>query len=259
MFESQQQKKNSFMQVDEFGSWEDSSASRVHLPSSVMWKMSHSFGTDFSGVQFYESQKVAEAGARALAFGNQVAFAPGQFRPGSSEGQNLIGHELSHVVQQTNGQVASPQKKGFSVIENDALERQADEEGKKAAKGEKIFPLSEGLKGKTTVSMETIEAPALKPMGQGMQGAAGIQLSRASDKEERQRRRQDRRNQRNVAAYNDAFQMGNFYSAYPGMPYGHAYNDDTSTETEIGDWLSMSRKQRRRRAAQMQSMMHEFG
>ncbi|MBN2817614.1 MAG: DUF4157 domain-containing protein, partial [Bacteroidales bacterium] len=62
--------------------------------------------------------------------------APGQYNPGSQKGQELIGHELTHVVQQREGRVApTKQGKGLPVNDNPALEKEADEMGAKAAQG----------------------------------------------------------------------------------------------------------------------------
>jgi hypothetical protein len=61
------------------------------------------FGADLSGVRVHtegDSAKAASAfGARAFTVGNDVHFNAGQFAPGSKEGDKLIAHELSHVVQ----------------------------------------------------------------------------------------------------------------------------------------------------------------
>ena len=38
--------------------------------------------------------------ARAYTVGEDIAFAPGQYRPGTLEGRHLLAHELSHVTQQ---------------------------------------------------------------------------------------------------------------------------------------------------------------
>lgn len=43
---------------------------------------------------------MATAGARALTVGSDIAFAPGQFEPGTPVGDALIAHELAHVLQQ---------------------------------------------------------------------------------------------------------------------------------------------------------------
>lgn len=49
-----------------------------------------------------------ELGARAFTVGNDVHFGAGQFNPNSKEGDKLIAHELTHVVQ---GQAAGVQRK----------------------------------------------------------------------------------------------------------------------------------------------------
>jgi len=96
--------------------------------------MEHSFGADLSSVQLYESQTVADAGARAMAMGNRIAFAPGQLDFTSSAGQSLLGHELSHVVSQARGEVT-----GGGFLNDSALEARADREGAMAAAGESVY------------------------------------------------------------------------------------------------------------------------
>src|SRR3954471_20874347 len=39
--------------------------------------------------------------ARAFTLGRDIAFAPGEYAPGTAQGRRLIAHELAHVVQQT--------------------------------------------------------------------------------------------------------------------------------------------------------------
>ena len=50
---------------------------RVDLPGAIRAKMESAFGADFSGVELYESQTVADAGAQAMTMGNKIGFAPG--------------------------------------------------------------------------------------------------------------------------------------------------------------------------------------
>jgi hypothetical protein len=62
------------------------------------------FGHDFSQVRVHTDAKAA-ASARAvnaLAYtvGRDVVFGAGRYRPGGNEGQHLLAHELTHVVQQ---------------------------------------------------------------------------------------------------------------------------------------------------------------
>jgi hypothetical protein len=44
--------------------------------------------------------------ARAATVGQDIFFAPGEYRPGTTEGERLIGHELAHVIQQEGGEPA---------------------------------------------------------------------------------------------------------------------------------------------------------
>ena len=127
------------------------------LPDEVRGKMESSFNADFSSVKVYESSAIGDMGAQAFAKGNVIGFDRGKFDPGSESGQSLLGHELSHVMQQTRGEVSSPMAKGLPVTENSALEARADHEGAMAAKG-----LSVG--------------GGLTPLSAGMSAGGGVQL-----------------------------------------------------------------------------------
>jgi len=63
------------------------------------------FGFDFSNVKIYDNDKAAEsAGAiNSLAYttGNKIVFNHNQFDPESNNGQHLLAHELTHVIQQS--------------------------------------------------------------------------------------------------------------------------------------------------------------
>ena len=104
------------------------------LPESIRSKMESSFGADLSSVRLYESQAVADAGAEAVTLGNRIAFAPGRLDVGSTSGQALLGHELSHVVSQARGEVT-----GSGFLNDRSLEARADREGALAAAGESVY------------------------------------------------------------------------------------------------------------------------
>ncbi len=59
---------------------------------------------DFSDVRIHDSPQAAASAnainARAYTVGNSIAFASGQYAPDSTNGQTLLAHELTHVVQQ---------------------------------------------------------------------------------------------------------------------------------------------------------------
>ena len=67
------------------------------LDAAMKSKMEQAFG-DLSAVKFYESQAVGQAGAEAIAQGNEIAFAPGMADFSTKAGQERLGHELSHVM-----------------------------------------------------------------------------------------------------------------------------------------------------------------
>jgi len=74
------------------------------LDSHLQSQMSAAFGHDFSGVRVHTDSRAAtlssNLNARAFTIGTDVAFASGEYRPGTLIGDALIAHELAHVVQQ---------------------------------------------------------------------------------------------------------------------------------------------------------------
>jgi len=64
------------------------------------------FGYDFSNVRIHADQVAARSAQsiNALAYtsGNNIVFNSGQFSPSTDTGKRLLGHELTHVVQQNN-------------------------------------------------------------------------------------------------------------------------------------------------------------
>jgi len=74
------------------------------LPKDTLSFMSQAFGTDFSGVRVHTGGRAKEMSrgmqAKAFTHGSDIYFNKGQYNPGSIEGKRLLGHELTHVVQQ---------------------------------------------------------------------------------------------------------------------------------------------------------------
>ncbi len=104
------------------------------MPEDIQAKMEHTMGADFSNVNIHEGSKASDVGALAYAQGNDIHFAQGQYNPASQDGQKLLGHELTHVVQQREGRVKpTTQFKGQSINDDPALEQEADNMGAKAA------------------------------------------------------------------------------------------------------------------------------
>jgi hypothetical protein len=103
------------------------------LDAAMKAKMENAFG-DLSAVKFYKSQAVGDAGAEAIAQGNEIAFAPGMADFSTKAGQERLGHELSHVMSQRSGAV-----RGSGFLNNSALEARADREGAMAAAGQQVY------------------------------------------------------------------------------------------------------------------------
>ena len=88
--------------------------------------MESRFGHDFSQVRVHTGARAAESvgAVNALAYtvGRDVVFGTGQYEPGTSEGRMLLGHELTHVVQQNRQkQITQIQRMDSGVISDSGL------------------------------------------------------------------------------------------------------------------------------------------
>ena len=90
--------------------------------------MEQGLGADFSNTRIHtDSEKASRLGAQAYTQGEDVHFAKGKYDPNSKQGQELIGHELQHVVQQREGRVKPNQDENGTPVNNDrGLEHEAD-------------------------------------------------------------------------------------------------------------------------------------
>ncbi|MHC5739310.1 eCIS core domain-containing protein [Nostoc sp.] len=85
------------------------------IANNIRQPMEKAFGTDFSGVKIHtdaQSDKLNRSiQARAFTTRQNVFFRQGEYNPGSRGGQELLAHELTHVVQQNGSAVQrSPQQ-----------------------------------------------------------------------------------------------------------------------------------------------------
>ncbi|MGR3279106.1 eCIS core domain-containing protein [Acaryochloris marina NIES-2412] len=74
------------------------------LDAGLQQSMGQAMGADFCGVRVHTDAKSDQLNqsiqARAFTTGQDVFFQSGAYQPGNREGQELIAHELTHVVQQ---------------------------------------------------------------------------------------------------------------------------------------------------------------
>ena len=73
------------------------------IPPSLRHSMEAAFGHDFSDVRVHHGHEATILGAESFTHGNNIHFAPGRYDPHSPGGRELLGHELTHVVQQRQG------------------------------------------------------------------------------------------------------------------------------------------------------------
>ena len=75
------------------------------LDDSVRGSMENAFGSDFSDVRVHTSAESNDLNeslqARAFTTGKDIFFKQGEYNPSTTTGQELLAHELTHVVQQS--------------------------------------------------------------------------------------------------------------------------------------------------------------
>lgn len=69
------------------------------LPAPLQHELEIQHGVDLSEIRIHQTMDAVHLGSPAAAVGNDIYFVPGQYDPHSEAGRNLIGHEVSHVVQ----------------------------------------------------------------------------------------------------------------------------------------------------------------
>ena len=110
------------------------------LPDSIRESFETRFGGDLTRVRIHTNERVATTvsslNARAFTLGHDVAFAAGQYSLGTTQGRELLGHELTHVMQQQEGRVKqTSQTGGLSTNDESRLESEADQMGKIFSRG----------------------------------------------------------------------------------------------------------------------------
>ncbi len=142
------------------------------LPEAIQKKMESFFNASFADVRVHVGPEASSIGALAFTHGTDLYFAPGQYNPQSTHGQQLLGHELTHVVQQRAGRVRNPLGAGVAVVQDPALEAEAERMGLRAATaampiqakpagtGPIVAPLPGAVSTRTTVAANGAILPA---------------------------------------------------------------------------------------------------
>jgi Domain of unknown function (DUF4157)/Actin-fragmin kinase, catalytic len=120
------------------------------MGADLQAKMGEAIGADFSSVKIHTDSQSDQMNrsiqAKAFTTGQDIFFRQGAYDPGSSSGQELIAHELTHVVQQSGNLVSRS-------IDHSAV-------------------------GSTSSSIEELSPHPLEPPQPGISQQAPIQISR---------------------------------------------------------------------------------
>jgi hypothetical protein len=112
-----------------------SGSSGQPLDARTLAFMESRFGEDFSEVQVHTDDKAAASAealnANAYTSGRDIYFGRGKYAPETPEGQNLLAHELTHTIQQSERmspmKAAAHTSNGIAVRRaDDPLEQEAD-------------------------------------------------------------------------------------------------------------------------------------
>ena len=99
------------------------------LPDSIRSSLEPHFGRDFSDVRVHAGAEAdalsQQLGAKAFTTGQDIFFRSGDYQPESEEGKKLLGHEMTHVVQQ--GGAAVSRQAVEAEEKAPAAEREAEE------------------------------------------------------------------------------------------------------------------------------------
>jgi Domain of unknown function (DUF4157) len=90
-------------------------------------RMGHSFENVRIHSDSHADTLAQQVNATAFTTGNDIFFSKGAYQPDSSEGKQLLAHELTHTVQQAQGPVSgTPSAGGVSISDpNDSFEQAA--------------------------------------------------------------------------------------------------------------------------------------
>ncbi|HEY4361711.1 MAG TPA: DUF4157 domain-containing protein [Bryobacteraceae bacterium] len=111
----------------------------VNSGKSVEGYFASRFGLDPGGVRIHTGAGAASmargVGAKAFTKGRDIVFGEGRYAPGNREGQRLLAHELTHVVQTVSGDVSA------TAVQRDPLTKEDIQDQLKAI--EKEFPTAD--------------------------------------------------------------------------------------------------------------------
>ncbi len=135
------------------------------LDPDLQSKMGDAMGADFSGVKIHTDSQSDQLNrsiqAKAFATGQDVFFRQGAYAPQSESGQELIAHELTHVVQQGGAGIqAKPNLQAKTIPPEITLEQSSNKNLKAIARQPESSPKISHLAAKT-IQREVLLDPGL--------------------------------------------------------------------------------------------------
>jgi len=159
------------------------------LEPALRQDMEQRLGYDLSRVRVHTGsdagRSARDVNAHAYTVGHDIVFGPGRYAPGRPSGRRLIAHELTHVVQQSGGDVASRSDDGPLPVSRAAAVVQRDDAGGGSTEFEdQVTMMSRpssgpGLVQGTVTRTETAPAGGGQPRQQIQQGEMHVRFDPA--------------------------------------------------------------------------------
>lgn len=145
-------------------------------------ELGNALGADFDSVRVHTSQESDQLNrrlnARAFTTGSDIFFRQGEYSPNTSGGKELLAHELTHVVQQGQGEIESSGE-GMTVNEpGDAFEQEADAVAKEVARADSADPAA------ANTAQRQVEEEEEMLQAQPMEEEEELQMQEMEEEEE---------------------------------------------------------------------------
>ncbi|KAA3660642.1 MAG: DUF4157 domain-containing protein [Chloroflexi bacterium] len=136
------------------------------LADNVRTPMENAFGTDFSAVKIHTDSQSNTLNqsiqARAFTTGQDIFFRQGEYNPGSRGGQELIAHELTHVVQQAQAVQLQPMDDNYASQQQKFIQKKENDTGlpDNLKSGNEVSTITNSNQGLTVQRVVTVDNQA---------------------------------------------------------------------------------------------------
>ena len=149
------------------------------LPPAVRARMEQAFDHDFDHVRVHTDPQAARTAqqleARAFTTGADIWFGPGEFSPDTPQGQQLLAHELAHVVQADEGRLPTATSELQVSDPSDRAEHEADTMARMAVAS--MAPPSDLGSAPARLPVDT----SFAPLSANLLGSSAPAMGEASD------------------------------------------------------------------------------